>query len=86
MCCDICLVQIADCVFYSDLKRQGRCTLILVFNGGCNRERFYGAWNTVVTTYILLGGILYSLQTLYQAALLMCETFCSCTSTLCKYM
>ena len=29
-------------MFYDDLSRDTQCNLILVFNGGCNRERFYG--------------------------------------------
>lgn len=42
------LVQIADCVFYADLEKEVRCTLIPLLNGGCNRKRFYGMCTLVV--------------------------------------
>ena len=40
--CALSHLQIADCVFYGDLRRKTQCNLILVFNGGCNRQSFYG--------------------------------------------
>jgi hypothetical protein len=44
-------VQIADCVFYNDLAKKTQCNFILVFNGGCNRERFYGSPNQDCANY-----------------------------------
>jgi hypothetical protein len=43
-------VQIADCVFYNDLAKKTQCNFILVFNGGCNRERFYACLLSSVST------------------------------------
>jgi hypothetical protein len=36
-------VQIVDCVFYTDISHETKCSLILVFNGGCNRKDYYGS-------------------------------------------
>lgn len=47
-CTICCLSQIADCVFYDNLEKADQCILILVFNGACNRNNFYGTANVYV--------------------------------------